>query len=127
MAVNKPKHLRPLATARRKRHMVRRGSTVRVRQRALQEPRKARNGGPRRGQLRCRSLRWDQRGKQQSAARGRQEPPQRRRGSGLATAHSRERAFPLERPPQQRLSRWNKRLEFPLEVLILRFGRLWGP
>jgi hypothetical protein len=36
--LTKPKPLRPVATSRSQRHMVRRGSTVRVRQRALQNP-----------------------------------------------------------------------------------------
>jgi hypothetical protein len=40
--LTKPKPLQPVATSRSQRHMVRRGSTVRVRQRALQKRRKSR-------------------------------------------------------------------------------------
>jgi hypothetical protein len=36
--LTKPKPLRPVATSRRQRHMVRRGSPVRVRKRACQKP-----------------------------------------------------------------------------------------
>jgi nucleoside-diphosphate-sugar epimerase len=37
-------------------------------------------------------------------------------------------AFPLERPAAEALERMEQTaLESPLEVLILRFGRLWGP
>ena len=37
-------------------------------------------------------------------------------------------AFPLERPAAEALTQMEQTaLESPIEVLILRFGRLWGP